>query len=215
MVDISRKRGAFILIEGPDHSGKTTQCELLAEEFCTKNVPVKIQKFPNRSTEIGKIIDLYLRGDLELEEHAIHLLFSANRWEISKKIRNDLENGITVIVDRYIYSGIAFSVAKGLNIEWCRSSDKGLPLPDGVIYLDICDKMASLRHNYGLERLETNTIQKKVRSIFKNMFEKNHNTGYPWYWVDASNSIIQVKINVWNAAQDIINNLSDDIKEFS
>lgn len=95
------------------------------------------------------------------------------------------------------------------------SSDKGLPLPDGVIYLDICEEMASLRHNYGLERLETNTIQKKVRSIFKSMFEKNHNTDHLWYLVDASDSIVQVKKNVWNAVQDIMNNLSEDIKEFS
>ncbi|KTW29771.1 thymidylate kinase [Pneumocystis carinii B80] len=215
MAEVSGKRGAFILIEGLDHSGKTTQCELLAEELLIKKVPVKIQKFPNRSTEIGKIIDLYLRGDLELEEHAVHLLFSANRWEMSEKIRNDLKNGITVIVDRYIYSGIAFSAAKGLNIEWCEEADKGLPLPDGVIYLDICEEKASLRHNYGVERMETGTIQKSVRSVFRNMYEKNKNTNCPWYWVDASNSIIEVKLNTWNAAQDIINNLSDDIKEFS
>lgn len=49
----------------------------------------------------------------ELPDEAIHLLFSANRWERAKNIIQSLENGITVIVDRYCYSGVAFSAAKG------------------------------------------------------------------------------------------------------
>lgn len=43
----------------------------------------------------------------------IHLLFSANRWERAKNIIKTLEAGVTVIVDRYCYSGVAFSAAKG------------------------------------------------------------------------------------------------------
>lgn len=38
---------------------------------------------------------------------------------------------------RYAYSGVAFSSAKGMNLEWCRSCDVGLPAPDCIIYLDM------------------------------------------------------------------------------
>ncbi|KAG4301130.1 hypothetical protein PCANB_002512 [Pneumocystis canis] len=214
MKPLIKDRGVFLVIEGPDHSGKTTQCELLAKEFRMKNLPVKIQKFPDRSTEIGKIIDLYLLGQLDLEDHAIHLLFSANRWEISQNIRKNLEEGVFVIADRYIYSGIAFSAAKGLDINWCWAPEKGLPLPDGIIYLDVYQEIASQRLNYGTERYETDTMQENVRSIFKNIFERHCSKYCSWYWIDASNSITQVKTHVWNAAQEIINNRSNEIHDF-
>lgn len=214
MTTLFKQRGAFILIEGPDHSGKTTQCELLAEQCRTRNISVKIQKFPDRSTNIGKIIDLYLKGLLELEDHAIHLLFSANRWEISEKIRKDLENGVFIILDRYIYSGIAFSVAKGMDIEWCKAPDKGLPHPDCVIYLDISQEEACLRKNYGIERYETDTMQERVRSVFQDMFKRSDSAYCPWYWVDASMSILQVKTVVWNAVQNTMNIQLNNIREF-
>ena len=47
-----------------------------------------------------------------MDDHAIHLLFSANRWEVAKSIREKLNAGITLVVDRYAYSGVAFTSAK-------------------------------------------------------------------------------------------------------
>ncbi|KAG5518686.1 hypothetical protein PMAC_002655 [Pneumocystis sp. 'macacae'] len=207
-------RGSLIVIEGLDNTGKTTQCELLAEEFRVKNIPVKIQKFPDRSTEIGRLINSYLSGTLELEDHAVHLLFSANRWEIIEKIRKYLEEGIFVVADRYIYSGIAFSVAKGLNIDWCKASERGLLLPDCVIYLDVSQKKISQRQDYGSERYETKTMQENVQSIFKNIFETDCSVYCPWYWINASNSISQVKTEIWDVVQEIINNQTDKIHKF-
>lgn len=43
-----------------------------------------------------------------------------------------LKSGKTLIVDRYAYSGVAFSAAKGLPLEWCKSPDEALPAPDKV-----------------------------------------------------------------------------------
>ena len=43
----------------------------------------------------------------------------------------------TKVCDRYCYSGVAFSAAKGMDIEWCKACDKGLIAPDCVIYLDM------------------------------------------------------------------------------
>ncbi len=70
------------------------------------------------------MIDEYLKRSRDIDDHAIHLLFSANRWEamykynsssfisIRKDMEKDLTEGVTLIVDRYAYSGVAFSVAK-------------------------------------------------------------------------------------------------------
>ena len=89
---MSRGRGAFIVLEGLDRSGKTTQTAKLVERIEKLGKPCKLIKFPgtlfpewklrvDRTTAIGKMIDAYLRSAEELDDRVIHLLFSANRWE--------------------------------------------------------------------------------------------------------------------------------------
>lgn len=69
--------------------------------------------FPSRTTEIGSTINSYLKNSKELNDQVIHLLFSANRWEFLKEMQDLLNAGTTLVVDRYSYSGVAYSVAKG------------------------------------------------------------------------------------------------------
>ncbi len=45
------------------------------------NIESEVWRYPNRTTNIGKLINNYLSKEIELEDHAVHLLFSANRWE--------------------------------------------------------------------------------------------------------------------------------------
>jgi dTMP kinase len=69
-------RGAFIVVEGLDRAGKSTQVAGLAKALNARSI-----KFPDRTTPIGKMIDNYLAQKSDMEDRAIHLLFSANRWE--------------------------------------------------------------------------------------------------------------------------------------
>jgi dTMP kinase len=89
------ERGAFIVLEGLDRSGKTTQTAKLVQRVEKLGKPCKLVKFPgkqfslrgrvdrglDRTTTIGKMIDSYLRSAEDLDDRVIHLLFSANRWE--------------------------------------------------------------------------------------------------------------------------------------
>jgi dTMP kinase len=74
-------RGAFILFEGVDRCGKTTQAKRLVERLNASGRPAVFMNFPDRSTTIGKQINAYLANTEELDDRAVHLLFSANRWE--------------------------------------------------------------------------------------------------------------------------------------
>lgn len=76
------KRGAFIVFEGIDRSGKTTQSLYLVEDLNNNNIQTKHMRFPDRTTEIGKMCGAYLQNAKQIEDHCIHLLFSANRWEV-------------------------------------------------------------------------------------------------------------------------------------
>lgn len=74
-------RGALIVVEGLDRSGKTTQVKLLEDRFLKAGKKVKTMRFPDRTTPIGQMIDSYLKSQAQMDDHVIHLLFSANRWE--------------------------------------------------------------------------------------------------------------------------------------
>lgn len=175
-------RGIFVVFEGVDRSGKTTQTNRLSS-FLVENDKRVFKgspcRFPDRSTDIGQLIDLHLKSKAELDDRSLHLLFSANRWEKAANIRRALSNGECVIVDRYAFSGVAYSVAKGLPLEWCKASDVGLPAPDVVIYLDVCAESTRHRGNYGLERFENLEMQKAVANVYSKLKEDN------WFIVNA------------------------------
>lgn len=126
----------------------------------------------DRTTAIGKIIDSYLRGETQLDDHAIHLLFSANRWELASQIREHISNGISVVIDRYSYSGAVYSAAKNnenLSLDWAWQPEIGLPRPDVWFFLSISPEEAEKRGGYGLERYENVSLQLRVGELFKSL----------------------------------------------
>nr|CAD7407100.1 unnamed protein product [Timema cristinae] len=160
-------RGALIVFEGCDRAGKTTQCKKLVDALVQKGFPAKYMNFPDRTTPVGKIIDDYLANKTELHDRAIHLLFSANRWECQPKMMSLLNAGTTLIVDRYSFSGIAFSAAKeGMDLNWCQNPETGLPKPDLVFMLNLDTSVMMQRGDFGSERYEVLGFQEKVRSNF-------------------------------------------------
>ena len=99
-----------------------------------------------------------------------------------------LSEGTTIVMDRYAYSGVAYSAAKvyslfhlkffilfnvclkGLSLDWCKSPDHGLPEPDLVLFIDLPPEVASVRAGYGEERYEKIDFQIKVRKMFDQLF---------------------------------------------
>jgi len=157
------------VIEGLDRAGKTTQVKRLCDALYSQDHNIKTIRFPDRSSPIGKMIDSYLQSQTEMDDHVIHLLFSANRWEKAKWIEESLQKGYTIICDRYYYSGMVYSAAKrnpNLSLEWARAPDVGLPRPDAVIFLDLEPEEAEKRGGYGDEKYEKKEMQQRVRELF-------------------------------------------------
>lgn len=199
------KRGALIVLEGCDRAGKSTQCRLLAEAMDKAGTNTIQMRFPDRTTPIGKMIDSYLTSGCEMDDKAIHLLFSANRWEAVSRMTELLNSGTNLVVDRYAYSGVAFTASKGISQRWCKSPDVGLPTPDAVIFLDIPLKEAQGRGGFGEERYEKGEIQKKVRHEFELLREPS------WAMVDACRSIDQVHADILSAVTERTAELSPRI----
>jgi len=169
----------FIVFEGIDRSGKSTQSKKLVETLKAAGVDAIPRRFPERSTTVGGLIDAYLQRKSETEDHAIHLLFSANRWELKETIKKELLAGKTVVCDRYAYSGVAFSSAKGLDIEWCKNPDRGLLRPDLVLFVDLSVDEALKRGQFGEERYEKDDFQRKVAEKFQQLRESS------WHVLDG------------------------------
>eukprot|EP00055_Hartaetosiga_balthica_P012164 m.58258 g.58258 ORF g.58258 m.58258 type:complete len:216 (+) comp7856_c0_seq1:27-674(+) len=165
-------RGLLIVFEGIDRCGKSTQVSRLVDSLNKmREGSCKRMQFPDRSTAIGGMINQYLKKEIELDDHSVHLLFSANRWELVNEMKKELQNGTTLIIDRYAFSGVAFTSAKGMDMDWCKSPDAGLPHPDLFFHFVLNEKEAESRGGFGDERYEVSDFQKKVKAKYSELYE--------------------------------------------
>lgn len=170
----STGRGCFVVFEGVDRCGKTTQSTKLFEFLQGQQVRCEAWRFPDRKTLLGGTIDGYLKNAVQLDDAAIHLLFSANRWEKRAELVAKLQAGCTVVCDRYSMSGVAYTAAKrtpGADLEWCMAPEKGLPAPDIVIYLQVDPEVSASRGGYGEERYEKLALQQQVAAQYAQLRE--------------------------------------------
>lgn len=193
------RRGTFIVFEGCDRGGKTTQCKKLVEALNNKNIPAEYMNFPDRSTPIGKMINDYLKKNIELSDRVVHLLFSANRWELEPLIREKLQSGVSLVVDRYSYSGVAFSAAKeNMDIEWCWNPEDGLPAPDAVFILNLSEAASLKRGGFGEERYELSNFQAKVRHNYKLLKDSKL-----WKDIDADRDVETVHSEIMKLFEEV------------
>ncbi|XP_007253720.2 thymidylate kinase [Astyanax mexicanus] len=196
------RRGVLIVLEGVDRAGKSTQCARLVQALQQNGRRAEIIRFPDRTTPIGQLISSYLEKKSNLEDHTVHLLFSANRWELVPLIREKLEQGINLVVDRYAFSGVAFTSAKpGFSLDWCKQPDVGLPKPDLVMFLQLSPEVAAQRGQFGAERYEISSFQQTVQQRFE---EIRNDTSINWKVIDASRSIEEVHTDIKSASEKTI-----------
>lgn len=132
----------------------------------------------------------------------MHLLFSANRWELVPLMKKKLEQGTTLVVDRYAFSGAAFTSAKpGFCLDWCKKPDVGLPKPDLVMFLQVNPAEAALRGQFGAERYENSLFQKTVQQRFEELMK---DPSVNWQVIDASQSVEDVHMNIKNQSLNVI-----------
>jgi len=112
----------FIVIEGLDGSGKSTQLKLLTDYFRKNNLKYKHIHFPRMDSPIfGDLIARFLKGEFgqanKVNPYLVSLLFAGDRENAKPEINKLLSDNFYIIVDRYINSNIAFQLAKISNIS--------------------------------------------------------------------------------------------------
>ena len=204
-------RGMLIVFEGLDRSGKSTQCERLVEYLRRNGETVEHMRFPNRTTPIGQMINSYLSGQIQQEDHVIHLLFSANRWESAKDIERHINAGTTVVIDRYAYSGCVYSAAKevsNMDLAWCRQPEVGLPRPDVCLFLDLSAEDAAKRGGFGTERYEKQDLQDRVRELYERMRDHS-DEGEDIVRINAGRPVEEVEAQILRVISDTRRKVSE------
>ncbi|XP_075717504.1 thymidylate kinase isoform X2 [Rhinoderma darwinii] len=199
------RRGALIVLEGADRAGKSTQARRLVEALKDQGYQAEGMRFPERTTEIGRLVGSYLEKKCNIEDHTVHLLFSANRWD--PLIKEKLRSGVTLVVDRYAFSGVAFTSSKeNFSLDWCKQPDVGLPKPDLVVFLNITPEAASKRGDFGNERYETSAFQKGVQKRYDELMEDK---SLNWKVIDAAQSMEDVHNAIKQISKAIIKEAMD------
>jgi len=150
---------AFIVLEGGDASGKSTQARQLADRLRSWGRDV-VETFEPGATQTGAAIRaLLLDGDGPVDPTTEALLLAADRaQEVAGVIRPALARGADVVSDRFVPSSLAYQgVGRGLGVEKVERLNRwatgGLE-PDVIVVLDVDDTVAAARRAGPGDRLE-------------------------------------------------------------
>ena len=142
----------FIVLEGLDGAGKSTQIRMLRQLFAERGVESEYVHFPRFDSPVyGQLIARFLRGEFggvqEVDPYLVALIFAGDRADAAPQIRQWLAEGKAVVLDRYVYSNVGFQCAKLpageerdrlanwiVNLEFGHNA---LPRPDLSLFLDV------------------------------------------------------------------------------
>lgn len=142
----------FIVLEGLDGAGKSTQIAKLRDMFRARGVESEYLHFPRFDAPVyGELIARFLRGDLgsveSVNPYLVALLYAGDRAAAAATIRGWLSDGKVVIVDRYVYSNIGYQCAKlprgearNMLKDWILHTEYeefSIPRPDLSLFLDV------------------------------------------------------------------------------
>ena len=134
---LSMNKGYFIVFEGVDGGGKSTQIRMLEDYFTERDYEVELHMEPTQGP-IGNLLRNYMRSkERSFSPETEALLFAADRIEHGKSIEKALGEGKVIISDRYLHSSLAYQGAAGVDVEWMKSLNRHALKPDLVILLDI------------------------------------------------------------------------------
>ncbi len=181
----------YIILEGIDGAGKSTQVELLDKWFKNKNINSEIIREPTDS-RYGKIIREKLqRSDStsDINQQILTLLFATDRLTLKQKIIDVKEKKDQILLsDRSFYSSIAYQDNSSIDTEWIYDVNRYTPRADLTILLDLDEKVAITRCD-SEECFENTEFLRKTRKNYLDLIKKEEN----FIVIDATSDIESVQ----------------------
>ena len=149
-------RGKFIVFEGIDGAGKSTQLKLLTTHLKKEGYKVKILDFPQYGKKSAGMVEEYLAGTFgslkEVGPYEASIFYAVDRYDMSFQIREWLKQRIIVVSDHYVGSNIGHQGSKIANrgerakyFKWLFDLEYGIlkiPKPDKIFFLNIPAEIA-------------------------------------------------------------------------
>ena len=161
----------LINLEGIDGCGKSTQSQLLMDEFEKKDEKTILLKEPTNGKYGRKLWEM-LSGKIEATTEEILELFVMDRKEhVDKKINPALNEDKIVLMDRYYYSTMAYQAAAGIDVKRIRKDNEFAPKPDIVLVFDLPADLAMkrVRGHSVADVFEKEEHLEKVRKAYLNL----------------------------------------------
>ncbi|WP_341793649.1 dTMP kinase [Rickettsia endosymbiont of Ceutorhynchus obstrictus] len=156
------KQGTFITFEGGEGIGKSTQCQMLYEYLKSQNIPVILTREVGGTAVAEKMREILVHEEL-LPMSELLQVMAARYDHIHKKILPSLQEGYTVICDRFIdstacYQGQYSEIGVNLVYDLHKSLMAGL-MPNSTFFIDVKPEIA---------------IERMTKRDFNNKFDKRH-----------------------------------------
>ena len=176
------RRGKFIVIEGLDGSGQTTQLGLL-EKYLRKSGHKVHMTFEPTNNIIGGLIRGFLTKQWKLGNVGKQLLFCADRaHHLESEIIPALENGYDVISSRYFFSTIAFG-SLNVDTDWLEALNEKFLHPDATFFLKVSPKICIERINNSRFRKEFFEEEKKLSHVMRTFLKISKNKKYKNFFI--------------------------------
>lgn len=172
-------RGRFFALEGIDGSGKSTQLKLLAQKLEAAGHPCRTTCEPTDGP-MGKLLRQVLTGQIQCDSRVVAPLFVADRLDhlLNREtgICQALEQGITVLTDRYYFSSYAYQ-SVDLPLEWVIEANRPcaeILRPTATLFIDVTPELALERitqNRESTELFETKDRLTRTREQYFRAFE--------------------------------------------
>lgn len=177
------ERGLFIVFEGLDGSGTTTQAAELASWLSEHGIPAESTYEPSTGP-IGGLTRSVTDGRLDMEPAALALMFAGDRvdhlYNKSHGLVPLLEEGFAVISDRYVLSSLAYQAIQGLSVDWLLEINAHAIVPDVTIFLDadvhVCLQRIS-RRSVKTELFHEQNKLEQVERAYRNVLSRGEFIG--------------------------------------
>lgn len=194
------KKGKFIVFYGTNNLGKTSQAKILLKKLNELGIKAEYLKYPLYQLEpSGSMIDSYLRKNnpFNLSAREAQLLYLINRAHYQETLKNKLKNGIYIIAEDYIGTGIAWGLGAGVDLEFLEKINSFLIKEDLAILFDGERFEEAIEKNHKHET--NNELMKKVRQIHLDLGKK-----YNWKKINANLKIEEVAKLIFSEVKKII-----------
>ena len=199
---------SFIVFEGIDGSGKSTQAKALLRRLRRRNIPALLTREPG-GTPLGELLRRWLKGRPDLSPMAELTLFIAARAQLVEKvIKPALRSGATVLSDRYTASTVAYQGhGRGLDLELIRNLNlaaTGGLTPDLTILFDLPpEESLARRGDATVDAIEAAPweFHRKVREAYLAQAAAQPDS---WLVLDATQDKRRVSQQIWGKVKPLL-----------